>query len=254
MFNKEGLVYKKKKDEQPTPPREEKQKKQRPVNIRAMVYCLIATFVLYAMLIVVEKSILKSEEKQKVYVAAADIPANLLITEENFSTYFKFGERSIGSLPEGTVTDSADIIDSLTIREIAANEIILFSAFTKEQSLIGDIENPVEVSMNAANLSQVVGGVIRTGDFINIWSVKNVSQGGVSSAVVTPIYEGAYVTRAFTTAGTEVSRDAKEEAATMIINIVIPAGLEEEFNRAMAEGSIRISRIINEGVMDAVTD
>lgn len=220
-----------------------KQDEKGPVNIKVFIYCLIATFILYALIVAVEKAIVSSDEKKPVYVAAMDIKESLLITEDNFDKYFKLEERIIDTLPDGYITDKNMLIGYITDRELLAKEIAVTDIFVKEQNLIATIDNPVEVSLNASNLAQVVGGVLRTGDFINIWSVKTINKNGVQTIEAVPIYEGAYVTRAFTSSGEEISRDNQEEASTMVINIVIPAEQEEAFNKAIAEGTIRLGRV-----------
>lgn len=248
MFKKNAnLSYKKNKPEKEV--KEKKEKKKGPVNIKVFVYCFITTFILYALIVAVEKAILDSEERIPVYVAVRDVPEDLLITEENVSTYFALEERGKDTLPRGYITDLGGLTGFLTDEDILENEVAVASSFVKEQSLIEKIENPVEVSLNASNLAQVVGGVLRTGDFINIWSVKTVSKNGVQTVEAVSIYEGAYVTRAFTSTGEEVSRDGAEESSTTVINIVIPAEYEEAFNKAMADGSVRLGRIYDADFM-----
>lgn len=51
----------------------------------------------------------------------------------------------------------------------------------------------------------------------------------------------AYVTRTFTSSGEEAAGDDKDKA-TLVINIIIPAEQEEEFNRAIVEGTVRVGR------------
>ena len=243
-MNRKTLTYRKKnKKNQNEVPKE----KKGPINIRVMIYCFVEALVRYALLIFIEKSIVNSDAKQEVYVAVMDVPDNLLITEENFAEYFRMEDRAVSTFPEGSISSPAEIIGGLTSQKILAKEICATAMFTREQSLIANIKDPVEVSLAASNLSQVVGGVIRTGDFINIWSVKNSSINGLDETVADIIFSGAYVTRAFTSTGVEVSRDDSEESATTIINIIIPAAQEEEFNRAIADGTIRLGRILEQG-------
>lgn len=234
--------------------KQEEKKPKGPVNIKVFVYCLIATFILYALLVAIEKAVVGSEEKMPVYVVTDDIKEAFLITEDNFDDYFRLEERITDTLPAGYITDKSKIIGSLTDRELLEKEVAVADIFVKEQNLIKMIENPVEVSLNASNLAQVVGGVLRTGDIINIWSVKTVNKNGTQTIETIQIYEGAYVTRAFTSSGEEISRDNTEEASTMVINIVIPAEQEEAFNKAIAEGTIRLGRVYDAALSELEED
>lgn len=222
---------------------EEKKRKQGPVNIKVFVYCFIATFILYMLIVAVEKAMVGRDERLPVYVATDEVPEKMLITEENVKDYFVIEERSAVTLPGSYITKESQLIGFITNETIHEREVAVAGSFVKEQSLIDKIVNPVEVSLNATNLAQVVGGVLRKGDYINIWSVKTTNKNGIQTVEAVMIYEGAYVTRAFTSAGEEVGRDAAKEASTTVINIVIPAEYEEAFNTAIAEGSVRLGRL-----------
>ncbi len=239
IFSERRFVFKK----------ETKEKDKDSVNIKVFIYCFIATVILYLMLVAFEAAIIAKDEKIAVYVAMTDIEENVLITEENFGLYFMLEKRSVSSLPADYIINPGDIIGCLTMQSIKAKEIIIADRFVNEWELITDIENPVEVSLNAANLAQVVGGVIRTGDYINIWSVSNRTSNGVQEYEARLIYEKAYVTRVFTSTGEEINREI-DEGAAMIINIVIPSSLESVFNKTMAEGQLRLSRVYDSTDVD----
>lgn len=222
-----------------------KEKQLKPTNVKLIFYCIIAAAALYAILIVTEKSLIKQEEQILVYVAVDDVPEMIFITEENFDNYFAQEKRPISTLPEGTVTDVELIMESFTKCSIYKNQTLIAGMFKSEKSYIDNIENPVEVSFTAGSIAQTVGGVLRAGDLINIWSVSSVSENGVKKTSVNIICEGAYVSRAFTSTGVEVKRDSKDEASTTVINIIIPSEYEKAFNEAISTGSLRISRIVD---------
>ena len=53
------------------------------------------------------------------------------------------------------------------------------------------------------------------------------------------------MTRTFSSAG-EAAGEVDSDSATMIMNIVTPAEQEEEFNTAIAEGTLRVGRYLYE--------
>lgn len=235
------LMYKKK--DTNNPEKKDKKEHSRSIRVRSFMLCFIAALVLYAVMLYIEKTVLDEDEKTKVYVAADELVKDTLITDDNASAYFRLEEYSTSGLPEGCVTDIALITGLIADRTYAPKEIITLSGFVSESERIQGIENPVEVSLNANTLSQVVGGVLRAGDYINIWSVQ---QSGISEKTTSAVQicSHAYVTRAFTSSGVQVDRDADDEQATTVINIVIPADKEEEFNIALANGTIRVGRCL----------
>ena len=175
------------------------------------------------------------------YVSVKEVPENLLITAENIGGYFALMERPLSAVPDNAVENAAELYGKYTGRMIDKNEILTGKSFSSLDERTRGIEHPIEVSLNASSLSQMVGGVIRAGDYINIWAVKNTNINGESVTKTENICTHAYVTRTFTSSGEEASGNDKDKA-TLVINIIIPAEQEEEFNRAIVEGTVRVGR------------
>lgn len=220
-----------------------KEKKQRkPLNVKVLIYSFIVTLVLYALMLFIERTVLESVDYTMVYVAGRDIEKNTTITASNIDDFFSRQERRSDYLPQGCVTDAGQLIGRFTQHAIVKNEIITISALADVDRRVEKIKEPVEVSMNASILSQVVGGVLREGDRINIWSVTEKNQNGEGTIEAEKICDYVYVTRVFTAAGVEVGTNSKEDDAAMVVNIVIPAEKEEDFNIALEKGTLRIGR------------
>ena len=211
------------------------------VSAKVILCSVIVAAVLYALLIFVEKSIVDSEATKQVYVSVKEVPENLLITAENIGGYFALMERPLSAVPDNAVENAAELYGKYTDRVIDKNEILTGKSFSSLDERTRGIEHPIEVSLNASSLSQMVGGVIRAGDYINIWAVKNTNINGESVTKTENICTHAYVTRTFTSSGEEASGNDKDKA-TLVINIIIPAEQEEEFNRAIVEGTVRVGR------------
>ena len=108
--------------------------------------------------------------------------------------------------------------------------------------------------MNANNLSQVVGGILREGDRINIWSVTETNNNGVGKVTAEKICDYAYVTRVFTAAGVQVNAASGNDSAAMVINIIIPEEKEQEFNIALEKGTLRVGRCMYEREKNKYTE
>lgn len=245
------LYQRKEKAAQEKPQKEKKEKKkeeksEKAFQAKTFLYCFAATFILYAVMLVLEKAVIEADARIDVYVAAAELEEDVTITPENAGEYFVKESRSIAALPEGYITDITAIMGKISAREYIPKEIVTVNGFRDISEVLTDIVNPVEVSLNANVLSQVVGGVLRAGDYINIWSVKETGTGGEKEIEAVQICKSAYVSRAFTASGEQVDRSDADEQATTVINIIIPAASEEDFNTALASGSIRVGRCLYE--------
>ena len=127
---------------------------------------------LYALLIFIEKSIVNADDRKEVYVTVKEVPANIEITQVNISDYFRLEDRPESVIPDGCITQDIQLLGHITDRVIQNNEIVTVSSLSTQDERTKDIEHPIEVSLNASNLSQFVGGVLRTGDYVNVWSVR----------------------------------------------------------------------------------
>lgn len=196
-------------------------------------------------MIFIEKTIINADDTKTIYIAAVDIQKDTDVTNDNAGSLFKAEKRAVTSLPKGAITDLNELIGLITDRNIQAGEIMTVNSFSSVDARTTGIKNPIEVSFNAANISQVVGGVLREGDYVNIWSVKTVRDNGIIESKAEEICKFAYVTRAFTSTGTEVGRGTdNSDDATVVINIIISADDEAEFNKAIVDGTIRVSRVM----------
>lgn len=223
-----------------------KEKRQRGgVNVRVLVYSLVVTMTLYAIMLFVERNVLQSADYTVVYVAKTDIAQNTMLTAENTGVYFAPEERRSDWLPAGSVTDITQLFGMMTTQNISCNEVVTTGKLSAVDRRTEGMESPVEVSLNAGNLSQVVGGVLREGDRINIWCVTETNNNGITVVNAEKICDYAYITRVFTSSGVQVKNGSGEEAA-MVVNIVIPGKKEEEFNAALYRGTLRIGRCMYE--------
>lgn len=230
-------------------------KKKGSGSIKIAGVCCLLCVILFVALILIQESIVNQHKEQtlKVYTVACDLKQHTKIDESNVDTYFVTEDRAVSSLPNDAITDKKQLINKFVERDYAAKDVVTVVGI----GLVGDasagIEDPIEVSLGVTDLSQVVGGVIREGDRIIIDSVVSKESNTDANGVVSGeksfecnnICNNAFVSRAFTSDGKEISVDAaiEEAAPTTIINVYIPKASHEDFNKAVAEGTIRVSRI-----------
>ena len=219
-----------------------KAKKRKPFNARLFLYSFFVAFALYTLMLFVERVMLKDKEYVGLYVTASAVDRETVITAENMHIYFTLQEREADSLPEGYITDLGLLDGKILCRDYVKNEVITMSGFTDIDERISGIEKPVEVSFSAGNLSQVAGGVLRAGDYINIWSVSEGAGYDRSAIIAESICQYAYVSRVFSASGEEVKSDDRDGHGATVINIIIPSEMEEKFNIALSKGTLRAGR------------
>lgn len=299
----------------------------------------IVGIVVYIALLAIQGRMLErhKEPTEAVYTAAVSIPENTHITKENVDDYFVLADRVKTSLPEGFIGEKqkADLLDTFLSREYAEKDVVTQKGLSKIKDIRKSIENPIEISFGVTNLAQVVGGTIRAGDRINIYSIRETEQGAKTKAeagteagsgaeagaeaeaeagtgaeyeaededeaeagteaedeagtgtgagtgektetgkptdaaagtesgtesetggvtLVTSgtkksyecveIFTNAFVTSAYTAAGDAIKTGKGEEleAPTTVINVLIPMSAEKDFNLALENGTVRVSRI-----------
>lgn len=234
--------------------KEKKSKEEKKGSARVYALAMIFTAIVYIACCFVQRIIADTEDRVKVYVASKDIEQGVFITSDNFTSYFTSDNRAVSDVPVNYISSPEQIYNSYTNKEYVKNDTLSIEGFTSEKSLISDIENPIEVSVNASNLAQVVGGIIRAGDKINIYSVDTVNVAGVKRSESVEICRGAYVTKTFTSAGVELNRDSDTDEAALIINIVISEDDEDKFNVAVANGTLRVSKVLNNNEKESNED
>ena len=196
---------------------------------------LIGAIILFCTLLGVEAKILAPNGKAKVLIAKSDIDENTVITSKNIDKLFK--EKEVDGELEVTksVKDKKDLINTVTTKEINKNEVISKNSFIDKDNLLAKIENPVETSIKVSDLSQVVGGILREGDIIDISVINSTS--GESKVVL----ENVYVDKAIASDGTEIDRE--KNAVATVLNIIISKEEEEILNTEIDKGTVRIRKI-----------
>ena len=99
---------------------------------------------------------------------------------------------------------------------------------------MNEIENPVEISIKVSNLSQIVGGILRTGDMIDI-SIINAT---TNKNMV--VLENVYVTKTMTGEGERVGQ--KDEAGVYAENVIIDKENEKILNDHLNLGTVRLCK------------
>lgn len=196
---------------------------------------LIISIILFVGLLVLESNITSPNGKVEVVKAVNNIKEGTVIDENNKDSLFEVVTVD-GSLDFETVLRNTDeLVGRIIDTEIKKGEIISSERLIDKDSVLGKIENPVETSVRVTDISQVVGGILREGDIIDISVVNSTTTENEK------VLEGVYVSKAFSSDGTEVDRNS--EMSVLTVNIIVSPEDEAKLNQAIELGTIRVSKM-----------
>lgn len=196
---------------------------------------LIISIILFVGLLVLESNITSPNGKVEVVKAVNNIKEGTVIDENNKDSLFEVVTVD-GSLDFETVLRNTDeLVGRIIDTEIKKGEIISSERLIDKDSVLGKIENPVETSVRVTDISQVVGGILREGDIIDISVVNSTTTENEK------VLEGVYVSKAFSSDGTEVDRNSAMSVLT--VNIIVSPEDEAKLNQAIELGTIRVSKM-----------
>ena len=185
----------------------------------------------------VEKSLLKPNGTVEGFVAVSDIDKGMVITEENISKLFTEKNNIDGALEvTGAVKTKDELINKVAKENINKGEVVSNNSFISKDDKFKDIDDLVEVSFNVSDISQVVGGILRSGDIIDISIIDN----NTNESMI--VLEDIYVDKAISSDGLQIDRSSDLSALT--INILVSKDDSEKLNSYLNKGTLRISKNI----------
>lgn len=203
-------------------------------NFKGIIISLIITIGLFMGLLFVEKTVLQQNGTIKVFVANSDIEKGTFINDAGLD---KFKEKVVDAdlNINGAVTKKEDLIKMITKENLNKGEIISVNSFISEENVLKDISDPVETSFNVADISQVVGGILRKGDMIDISVIDS------NTKTSQEVLKSVYVDKALGTDGKKLSKE--DTGSALIINIIVSTEDAKKLNDNITKGTIRISKI-----------
>lgn len=235
-----------------------RQEKNRKNNIKRLIVSAIVAFILFICLIVIEKSVINQEKKEMVYQVVSDISTGTKVTETNFDSFFKLKEVQVSLIPQNYITDKEAILNKFVNKEYKAKDIITTDGITDTEKMYKDsIENPVEVSFSGASLDVVVSGIIKEGDYINMYGLRTPDVEGNMLTMATNnlkltdskyTFMHVYVTKVFNSSGEQIESTAEasadEDKSTLMFNVIIREQDVEVFNEMTCNCTMKVAKVL----------
>lgn len=207
------------------------------IKPKSLIISACVAIVVFIALLFVEKSLLKPNGTVEGFVAVSDIDKGTVITEENISKLFTEKNNIDGALEvTGAVKTKDELINKVAKENINKGEVVSNNSFISKDDKFKDIDDLVEVSFNVSDISQVVGGILRSGDIIDISIIDNNTSESLS------VLEDVYVDKVISSDGLQIDRSSDLSALT--INILVSKDDSEKLNSYLNKGTLRISKNI----------
>lgn len=201
----------------------------------SVLAALIAAAAVFAVMLQIEKNLLRQGEKKTVIVAVSGIPKGQILEAGDGEQCFVLQEVEVGLIPESAVQSLEALDGKMAVYGIEAGTILTTGMLSEVNEIIEDMEEPVIAGFKADDLYQVVGGVLRKGDRIHVFSVSE-EQG------VRLIWENLFIQAVFDQTGNQITNDDTLSAAQRI-NVFMDKCDIESFYAQLSSGTLRVVKV-----------
>lgn len=203
--------------------------------IGSIIAALVAAVSVFVMMMQMEKNMLLEYEKGSILVASREIPKGQMLTIENSEMYFEELEVDKHCIPQTALTSMEQVVEMVPVADIEKGVLLTKGMFEDIDEITAEMSIPVIAGFKADDLYQVVGGVLRTGDRINIYSVSEETDVRLN-------WENVFVQQVFDNAGNSIGNDDRQTAAQRI-NVYLDQENVEQFYSELATGSLRVVKV-----------
>lgn len=195
----------------------------------------LAALAIFLFLLYTEKRLLTEYERGDVCVAIAEIPKGQMLTKENLQQFFEIRAWDKDCIAPTALTDYEQVEGMVANFSIAPGVMLTEEMFESENSILKGIRQPVIAGFKGEDLFQVVGGVLRAGDRIHIYSVSEENETEL-------LWENIYVQSVFDQSGVLIVSGDEEQAASRI-NVYMDKDDVEDFYTGLAGGNLRVVKV-----------
>ncbi len=203
--------------------------------IGSIVAALVAAIAVFAVMMQMEKNLLMQYEKGVILVAAKEIPKGQVVTPENCRSFMLEMELDRNCIPETALISAEQITERIPVADIEKGVLLTEGMFQEVEEITAHMQVPVIAGFKAEDLYQVVGGVLRTGDRINIYEITEEGDAVLS-------WQNLFVQEVFDNGGVSIASDDKQTAAQRM-NVYLEQADVERFYSRLASGTLRVVKV-----------
>lgn len=218
----------------------EKGKEDRRLSVKkfkmgGIIAALAASFAIFAAMVQIEKNVLTQYERDTIYIAAREIPKGQLITEDNYKLYFMEQQLDKSCIPATALRSPEQVAELAAVYTIEQGVLLTQGMFRRMDEILAQMERPVVAGFKAEDIYQVAGGVLRAGDRVNIYAVR---EEGTSL-----VWQRVYIQQVFDASGNTIPSGDTVTAAQRV-NVFLDEIDVEDFYTQLAGGSLRVVKLI----------
>lgn len=203
------------------------------------IYKIVVSFLiaglLFAGMLLFEESKKPEIVMKTVVVANQDIAEGVRLTEQNIDNYLTEMSVDEKMCCGDNLTDSKALLGKKTKVTLKKDSVLQNGWFLNADSVKEKMKEPVTVTVRSEDLSEVVGGSLRSGDFIDL----NFLQEETGTASL--IFRGVLVEKVYDSSGKEVEKGEEDRAASML-TLLLEEDDVEELCELMAAGRFRMAK------------
>ncbi|MBQ8816125.1 MAG: hypothetical protein IJZ84_02455 [Lachnospiraceae bacterium] len=201
------------------------------------IISLTLALLLFAILLIVKKSLEEEQECATVFRAKSDMMENMLLTKDNFDQYVEEQAVPVDWIPKGYVTGQQQIYNTVLNTDITEGSILTEANLTAYTEVYKGYKQLSWIGVPIKELYEGVAGSLRAGDYIDIYSICQAEQQYQCSLLA----ERVRIEAAYDNQGTIISESSSNGLTQLI---VIPMEKEQVaiFYEDLARGNIRVAK------------
>lgn len=209
-------------------------------KVLSIVISLIISLIVFIGLTVLQKRLVNPNGTERIYVVNKDtIDENTLIDSSNFQTYFQLKNVDSSKVIDGAIKEGEEssIYNRLVTVKLFKGEDLTINRTIDKDSILSDIKEPREICIKGTDISEVVGGIIKTGDAIDIDVIDK------TTGQVVKVKSNVYVNSVLTSDGSLVTG---ENSAALNINIIVDESEQDSIKEKLSIGNLKVSKILKQ--------
>lgn len=213
-----------------------REKEKRNIMPGVILVAFLASIATFFLLLNMEKNALEAYEKVMVWTTKCELAKGLELNNNSIQECFVQVEIDKDRVPGKVIETPETLVGKRTMFVIAQGTILTETMFSDEENYREGMHNPIIAGCKGDDLFQLVSGVLRKGDWVNIYMVNE------ELGETYMLWENIMVYQAFDASGNVIpSEDTVTPAAR--VNLLLEEGYTEQFYKELSTGSLRLVKV-----------
>lgn len=218
-------------------------------NLGIIAVSLIGTIIIFCVLLVLQNKMLYPNGQVTVYTSKKNIDKNTEITKDNVNNYFAPENIDSSKVVDTPVTSKSMLINKYMDEDTLKNEQISEKRLSSTASRTKNIKNLREIGVNFSDISEVVGGTLRTGDTIDL-ILTVADQNNVKTQT---LLKGILIDKAITSDGQIISRENGDKLAATKLTLDLSAEDATKLDNAVKSGTVKAIKDLDSSNYNDIT-